>query len=111
MSMLGSKIDAATAVSWGLVNAVADKPSSLVRGLDVAKKLAAQSASLGAIKAAIRHGWTCGLEEQLEPERDLQPRLQALPDFAEAIHSLREGRPASFGPRPIPAAAGQKGTA
>jgi 2-(1,2-epoxy-1,2-dihydrophenyl)acetyl-CoA isomerase len=111
MSMLGSKVDAATALSWGLVSAVADEPSSLELGLDLAGRLADQSSSLGAIKAAILHGWTCGFEEQLEYERDLQPRLQALPDFAEAIDSFRERRPASFGPRPIPAAVGREGTA
>lgn len=111
MSMLGSKISAATAHSWGMANAVADQSSCLQLALDLADRLAAQSSSLGAIKAAIRHGWSRDFEEQLQYERDLQPRLQALPDFAEAIAAFGERRPARFGPRPIATPIAQEGTA
>jgi len=101
ISMLGSKIDAATALSWGMANLVADTPRSLGTALELAGRLAAQSASLGSIKAAILHGWTSTFEEQLLYERDLQPRLQALPDYEEAIDAFQNRRPADFGPRPI----------
>lgn len=101
MSMLGSKISAPAAHSWGLANIVASESSCLEVALDLAGRLAAKSSSLGAIKAAILHGWTHDFEAQLQYERDLQPRLQARPDYAEAIAAFRERRPASFGPRPI----------
>jgi 2-(1,2-epoxy-1,2-dihydrophenyl)acetyl-CoA isomerase len=111
MSMLGSKVDAPTAYSWGLVNVVADTPRSLEPALNLASTLAAQSASLGSIKAAILHGWTSSFDEQLAYERDLQPRLQALPDYEEAIDAFRDRRPPSFGPRPILTYGEQGGTA
>jgi 2-(1,2-epoxy-1,2-dihydrophenyl)acetyl-CoA isomerase len=111
MSMLGSRISAASAHSWGMANAVADESSCLELALDLANRLAAQSSSLGAIKAAILHGWASDFEEQLQYERELQPRLQALPDYAEAIDAFRERRPASFGPRPIATPVAQEGTA
>jgi 2-(1,2-epoxy-1,2-dihydrophenyl)acetyl-CoA isomerase len=111
MSMLGSKIDAPTAQSWGLVNVVADTPTSLDPALSLAGTLAAQSASLGSIKAAILHSWTSSFDEQLAYERDLQPRLQALPDYEEAIDAFRVRRPASFGPRPILTSLDQGGRA
>lgn len=107
MAMLGSRISAATAQSWGMANAVADESSCLQPAIELAGRLAAQSSSLGAIKAAILHGWTSSFEEQLQYERDLQPRLQALPDYTEAIDAFRDRRPASFGLRQTPSVVDQ----
>jgi 2-(1,2-epoxy-1,2-dihydrophenyl)acetyl-CoA isomerase len=101
ISMLGSRIEDLVAHSWGMVNEVADTASSLDAALALANRLAAQSSSLGAIKSAILHGWTCSFEQQLEYERELQPALQALPDFVEAIEAFKQRRSAAFGPRPI----------
>lgn len=102
MCMLDERIDALTAQSWGLVSTVAETASSLDHSLTLAKDLAARSASLGAIKAALTRAWTHDLPEHLEFERGLQRRLQALPDYPEAVAAFREGRPPTFAPRPVP---------
>jgi 2-(1,2-epoxy-1,2-dihydrophenyl)acetyl-CoA isomerase len=102
--MLDARIDALTAHSWGLVSVVAEPTSSLDRSLALAKDLAARSASLGAIKAALTRGWAHDLPEHLEFERGVQRRLQALPDYPEAVAAFRERRPATFAARPVPGA-------
>ena len=102
MCMLDKRIDAPTAQSWGLVSVVAETASSLDHSLTLAKDLAARSASLGAIKAALTRAWTHDLPEHLEFERGLQRRLQALPDYPEAVAAFRERRPPTFAPRPVP---------
>ena len=100
--MLDEKIDAATAYSWGLASAVAETTSSLDRALELARSLAARSASLGAIKAALARSWTHALPEHMAFEREAQRRLQDLPDYPEAVAAFRDRRPPTFAPRPVP---------
>ncbi|MCZ4551067.1 enoyl-CoA hydratase/isomerase family protein [Gordonia rubripertincta] len=102
MALLGSKIDAPTAHSWGLVNAITEKGASLPYACELAESLAEQSSSVGAIKAALHRSWTSTLDDQLEYERALQPALQTLPDYKEAISAFQERRNPLFGPRSLP---------
>ena len=100
--MLDEKIDAATAYSWGMASAVAETTSSLDLALELARSLAARSASLGAIKAALARSWNHALPEHMAFEREAQRRLQDLPDYPEAVAAFRDRRLPTFAPRPVP---------
>ncbi|MBP2389434.1 2-(1,2-epoxy-1,2-dihydrophenyl)acetyl-CoA isomerase [Aeromicrobium fastidiosum] len=100
--MLDERVDAATAHAWGIATAVAETTSSLDRALELATALAARSSSLGAVKAALATSWTRDLADHMVFEREVQQRLQALPDYPAAVAAFREHRPPTFGPRPVP---------
>jgi enoyl-CoA hydratase/carnithine racemase len=95
--LLGSRIDAALALSYGLVSRVVARGSLEQE----ARALAAQLASgpplaLTAIKSAVRDGLASNLEESLERERRGQLALLGSKDAKEGVSAFLERRAAQF---------------
>lgn len=97
MMMLGEKVDASTALGWGLVNRVVpdDQLRSEADAL-VARLAAGPTGSFAGIKELLNRRVYSGLEEQLEAEADAQQRLGRSDDFAEGVTAFMEKRPANF---------------
>jgi len=97
MILLGERIDAATALSYGLVNAVTPRGDTLAH----AERIAAAIASRGPIavryaKEAIARGLDMPLDQALRYETDLTIILQTTADRAEGVRAFLEKRPPEF---------------
>ncbi len=97
MILLGEPVDAAAALSCGLVNHVA--PAAEARA--VAERLAQTMASRGPLalryaKEAINRGLDMPLEQALRYETDLTVILQTTHDRAEGVRAFLEKRPPRF---------------
>ena len=93
--MLEDQLDAATALDWGLLNAVADNPA------DAAMQVARSIASRGPLatryaKDAIRHGLDMPLAQALHYETELTILLQDTADRAEGVDAFVSKRTAQF---------------
>ena len=93
--MLDEQIDAATALDWGLVNAVSDDPFA------AAMAIAEQIASRGPIAAryakdALRHGLEMPLAQALHYETELTILLQDTSDRAEGVDAFVSKRTPQF---------------
>lgn len=96
IALLGRKIDATRAESWGLVNELVPADELLNRACAVASELAAVSASVGAIRRLLTDGFSTSLATQLDAEATAQGRAQHHPHYAEARQAFREKRAPSF---------------
>jgi enoyl-CoA hydratase len=95
--LLGGRIDAATALSYGLVNAVTPRGETLAH----AERIAAAIASRGPIavryaKEAIARGLDMPLDQALRYETDLTIILQTTADRAEGVRAFLEKRRPKF---------------
>jgi enoyl-CoA hydratase/carnithine racemase len=93
--LLDDRIDSATALDWGLVNAVADNPT------EAATAVAASIASRGPIatryaKDAISHGLDMPLAQALHYETELTILLQDTADRAEGVDAFVSKRAPQF---------------
>lgn len=93
--LLDDRIDSATALDWGLVNAVADNP------IEAATAVAASIASRGPIatryaKDAISHGLDMPLAQALHYETELTILLQDTADRAEGVDAFVSKRAPQF---------------
>lgn len=93
--LLDDRIDSATALDWGLVNAVADNPT------EAAAAMAASIASRGPIAAryakdAISHGLDMPLAQALHYETELTILLQDTADRAEGVDAFVSKRAPQF---------------
>ena len=97
LALLGEKLTAEQAASWGLIWRCVDDAEL---GDEVAK-LAAQLASgptrgLARTKEALYGSWSRSFDEQLDIERDFQRELGWSKDYAEGVAAFSEKRVARF---------------
>jgi 2-(1,2-epoxy-1,2-dihydrophenyl)acetyl-CoA isomerase len=97
LAMLGDKLPAADAASWGLIwRCVEDAElAGVVDGL-AAQLAAAPTLGLARTKQAIYGAWERTLAEQLDVERDLQRELGWSQDYAEGVAAFIEKRAPRF---------------
>ncbi|MFJ9390472.1 enoyl-CoA hydratase/isomerase family protein [Nocardioides sp. NPDC101246] len=96
IALLGRKVTAAQAESWGLVNEVVDADHVLTRAREVATELAGLSASVGTIRRLLREAWSTNLDQQLDAEATAQGDSQRHPHYAEAKQAFSEKRAPRF---------------
>jgi 2-(1,2-epoxy-1,2-dihydrophenyl)acetyl-CoA isomerase len=97
LCMLGEKLPAARAESWGLVNAVHPLDELPAAAAALAARLAeGPTVALASIKQALGVAAQRALAEQLELEASLQQRHAATHDYAEGRAAFVEKRPAVF---------------
>ncbi len=93
--LLDERIDAATALDWGLVNTVADDASAAA--MDIARSVAARGPlATRYAKDAIRHGLDMPLAQALHYETELTILLQDTDDRAEGVDAFVNKRTAAF---------------
>lgn len=95
LCMTGKRLDAKTAMEWGLVWDVSD--SCLDDAIMLATDLVQMpTKALIALREVMSLGCHQGLNEQLEIETCRQSELGKLPDFIEAVNAFMEKRPPVF---------------
>jgi 2-(1,2-epoxy-1,2-dihydrophenyl)acetyl-CoA isomerase len=97
MALLGERVDARTALEWGLINFV-HPDDELIEAANalVAKLAAGPTRSYASSKRAINQMLYPQLDEQLELEAQLQHALGRSPDFIEGAVAFLEKREAAF---------------
>ncbi len=97
LSMLGDKISAEQAQSWGMIWQVIDDEQLKDEALSMAKRLATQpTKGLALIKRAIQSSWDNSFDEQLDLERDLQTLAGRTEDYREGVKAFMEKRQPDF---------------
>ncbi len=96
MMLMGTKIGAAQALDWGLINRVVPDDRLDEEALKIATELAKGPRALGLIKASAWAALESSLEDQLARERSFQREAGQTEDFVEGVASFREKRPAAF---------------
>lgn len=97
LSMLGDKISAEQAQSWGMIWQVVDDEQLKDEALSLAKRLATQpTKGLALIKRAIQSSWDNSFDEQLDLERDLQTLAGRTEDYREGVKAFMEKRQPDF---------------
>lgn len=99
MMLLGTKLRAAQALEWGLVNRVVPDEMVDAEALKLAAGLASGPRSLGYIRAAAWAALETPLETQLELERAFQREAGRTDDFIEGVQAFRDKRPPGFNGR------------
>jgi 2-(1,2-epoxy-1,2-dihydrophenyl)acetyl-CoA isomerase len=100
MLMLAAPVAATDALSWGLVDALAEPGGALEAAMADARKLAAgPPAALGAIKELLALAPTLHPLDILDREAQQQARLFDTDDFAEGIAAFHARRRPEFGIR------------
>jgi enoyl-CoA hydratase/carnithine racemase len=97
MILTGDCIDAATALSWGLVNAVAPAGAARAEAERVAVSICARGPlAVRYAKEAIARGMDMPLDQALRYETDLTVILQTTADRAEGVRAFLEKREPRF---------------
>lgn len=95
--MLGEKLPAATALDWGVANAVHPDDAYLDEARAVAERLAAApTVAVATMKELIRESATRELDDMLALEARLQQRHAATGDYAEGVAAFKEKRRPQF---------------
>ncbi len=98
--LLGDRLSAAEALTWGLANRVAD--DCLATAVSLAQTAAANSSSTGPIRTLLYDALARDLPAQLDAEATVQGRLQHGADYVEARHAFAEKRPPVFASVTVP---------
>jgi 2-oxoglutaroyl-CoA hydrolase len=98
MMMLGRRISAEEAYTWGLVTRVVDDAAALDKAIDeVVEKLTSQSAlALKTIKRVLATTYDTSLSVGLEVEGHAYEKLREGPDYKEGIAAFSEKRKPNF---------------
>jgi enoyl-CoA hydratase len=89
----GERIDAATALAWGLVDRVVEPDELVAESLSLATRIAAfPPLAVSMAKQLIDQGVNASLRDGLTNELIAQVALFASADYAEARAARREGR-------------------
>ena len=97
LAMLGDKISAEQAQSWGMIWQCLDDEQLMPEAQKLAQHLATQpTKGLGYIKRAMQSSSTNTLDEQLDLERDLQRLAGGTQDFREGVDAFMQKRDPEF---------------
>jgi 2-(1,2-epoxy-1,2-dihydrophenyl)acetyl-CoA isomerase len=96
MMLLGDKIPAATALSWGLINRCVPDGELTATATAIAKELAAGPAALSAIRKLVWNSLDADWVGQLNAERHAQKGAGKTDDFIEGVSAFLQKRPAAF---------------
>ncbi|MFT4055834.1 MAG: enoyl-CoA hydratase-related protein [Novosphingobium sp.] len=96
MMLLGEKVDATTALDWGLATKVVPEDDLDAEAMKLAKRLASGPRSLGLIKRMAWDALDSGLETALQAERRGQREAGRTEDFLEGVNSFLEKRKPAF---------------
>ncbi|HKR92008.1 enoyl-CoA hydratase-related protein [Novosphingobium sp.] len=96
MLLLGERIDARTALDWGLATRIVPEADLDVEAMKVAKTLAAGPRSLGFIKRLVWDAVDSDLEAALQAERRMQRDAGRTEDFLEGVNAFIEKRKPVF---------------
>lgn len=97
LTLLGEKISAEKAETWGMIWKCVDDADLVAEALKLAKHLAIQpTKGLAMTKQAIHAAGTHTLDQQLDLERDLQAAAAASDDFKEGVNAFLEKRAPVF---------------
>ena len=96
MMLLGDKIPASTALSWGLINRCVPDGELLATATAIARELAAGPAALSAIRKLVWNSQDNTWGEQLQAERRAQKVAGKTDDFIEGVSAFLQKRPAAF---------------
>ena len=97
LAMLGDKLDAEKAESWGLIWKCVDDDRLEEETWQLAAHLATQpTLALGRIKKLLHESGSNTLAEQLELERQVMVELGQSEDYREGVLAFMEKRPAAF---------------
>ncbi len=96
MMLLAPKIDAATALAWGLINRVTPDADLVDTALAIAKQLSCGPSSLGIIRQLAWIALDSTYEQTLIKERYAQRDASRSEDFAEGVVAFREKRSPAF---------------
>jgi 2-(1,2-epoxy-1,2-dihydrophenyl)acetyl-CoA isomerase len=97
LTLLGNKLSAEQAASWGMIWQCVDDAELLSAVDALAQGLAeAPTRGLAWTKAAIRGSWQHSLADQLDIERDAQRELGRSSDYAEGVAAFGEKRTPRF---------------
>ena len=96
MMLLGDKIPAATALSWGLINRCVPDAELLPTATAIARELASGPAALSAIRKLVWNSLDADWVGQLHAERHAQKAAGKTDDFIEGVSAFLQKRPAAF---------------
>jgi 2-(1,2-epoxy-1,2-dihydrophenyl)acetyl-CoA isomerase len=93
LALLGDKLTAEQAETWGLIWKVVDDASLLEEATSLSKTLAAgPTKGYGLIKKAFNASWGNSLDAQLDLERDLQREAGLTQDYREGVAAFMQKR-------------------
>lgn len=97
MALLGDKIPAEQAESWGMIWRAIDNENLMDETMKMATHFASQpTKGLALIKKALHASEHMSFDEQLDLERDLQRLAGRTQDYREGVSAFMEKRPANF---------------
>ena len=97
LSLLGERLDAKTALQWGLINRVYPDDELTRETMSIAARLASgPTVALGRTRAAYWASVESSYEQQLTSERESQRKLGLTADFVAGVRAFLKKRPPRF---------------